>query len=333
MIESKLGIKKYDNIAELNICYEEDKLNDGDKILGYGGIRYKPLIDDLDGIQEGITIVLAQSNVGKTTMLLSMAIDIVENHCKDAKPPRVAIYTFDDPLKKCFRNLISCITQIPRKIISRKRVTPEKEEQVKAGKDALEGLMNAGIVDILCRKNIETWGNFVANVEKQYQINPKLIVVIDGISQIEYDKATKRLESNEAKSSDLKALAARLNIPILLSQEVPKGNIVRPTKEDVAETRRWCYDADVIICLSNLDNKTRDESVRLNQKLHQEVVVSIEKSKTGSTLFHFGLLRNDIYQIEFIKSTPELLIRKNNYEKGIKWELGKDYSGKTKEKK
>ena len=303
-------------------------------VRGYRATNYAGLVNKLDGLKDGMMIVVARSNVGKTTFALSLAVDVMTTYlCENEDaPPSVIIYTLDDNRDETTDCLISCLTGLPRDTVDRSRQgDADKEELISKAYDTVIDLVNNGYLDIVCLDDIQTWSNLIADIERQYERNPRLIVFIDGISQIEYDKKTKRLESNENKSIEMKQLANRLRIPIIITQEPPKtGCPIRPGKDDIAETRRWGFDAKVVIGLSDLDNQVREEIAKSEgmAKIYPEIVISVEKNKWSSfKSFFFARLITSRVKIDMIPFSGEMLARKLDFEYGSRPRKGSNTNG------
>lgn len=319
--ESEFGAKTVNLAHELREKYQRDRNYVPRGIRGYKANNYSSLVNKLDGLKTGMMIVVARSNVGKTTFALSLAMDVLTSYLGEAdEMPLVVIYTLDDNKDEIITCLVSYLSGYTRLEVDRSRQGDgDKEEVIAQTYETLAQLSQSGYLDILCFDDILTWGNLVADIQRQYERNHRLIVFIDGISQVEYDKKTKRLESNENKSIELKQLSNRLNIPIIITHETPKMCPVRPTKEDIAETRRWGYDAKVVIGLSDIDNKVRDEIAKSegNTYIFPEIVISVEKNKWSAfKSFFFGRLISSRCKIEMLPFDPEKLRRKVDFEFG-----------------
>lgn len=321
MPESKFGVKKIDTAKWLQEKYLRDKqyVPDG-TVRGLSCKNYRAITDKLDGIKDGMMIIVAKSNIGKTTLCLSMAVDITDEYAGREDAPRVVIYTFDDNMDTITEALISSLVGMTRSTVDRsRRGDTYKEEVIKTGYDVLITAAKDHKFEMISIDEIDTWGALISDIYRQHSINNNCVLFIDGISQIEYDKDTKRLEKNEAKSIELKKIANELKIPIVITQEPPKMCPIRPTKEDIAETRRWGFDAKVVIAMSDVDDVARDLSAETGETVYPEIVISVEKNKwSGFKGYFFGRLLTNKSKIELLGYTRELKERKRNYELGKK---------------
>lgn len=321
MWESNFGAKKINTAADLRDKYLRDKdyVPTG-SVRGLSCNQYRQITDKLDGLKDGMMIIIAKSNIGKTTLCLSMAVDLLSGYVGRDDAPRVVVYTFDDNKETVIEILVSSLSDMTRNTVDRSRHGDDYKEQViKKSYDILAAFADNDQFEIVSEEEIATWGDFMADIYRQHNINNKCILFIDGISQLEYDKDTKRLEKNEAKSIDLKKIANELKIPIVITQEPPKLCPVRPTKEDIAETRRWGFDAKVVLAMSDVDDLCREQSAESGETVFPEIVVSVEKNKWSSFKgYFFGRLLTNTSKIGLLPHTPEMKKRKIDYELGKK---------------
>lgn len=318
MPDSDFGARAVRFADDLRKKYLSDKDYVPRGVRGYRATEYAQLVDKLDGLKSGMMIIVARSNVGKTTFAISLAMDVLKTYIGEDIRPSIVLYTLDDNKDETIPCLVSCLSGISRNVVDRSRGGDnDKEQVIEKTYETLIMLAEAGLLDVLELDDIGTWSNLISDIERQHERNPNLIVFIDGISQIEYDKKTQRLESNENKSIELKQLANRLNIPIVITQEPPKTCPIRPGKDDIAETRRWGFDAKVVIGLSDVDHQVRDEIAKSCglAKIFPEIVLSVEKNKWSSfKSFFFGRLITSKGRIEILPFDKGMLARKLDFE-------------------
>jgi hypothetical protein len=256
-----------------------------------------------------------------------MAMDILNKYFEDGSKkevPKILIYSFDDSKDEVTDALVSFRAGMARWIVDRERYSDDYEQRVKNAYEELKLLVRGNFLELADLEDIPTWRKLMTDIYEQHQAHKNIVVFIDGISQVEYEGEDKRLERNESKSTEMKKLTNLLQIPVLITQEPPKDCPVRPTKDHIAETRRWSLDAKLVICLSELDGKVKEEQSRSDSIIYPEVVMSIEKNK-WSPFKGFFFTQLDVTHLRFkqmdLKTMLDadrtaLLKRKISYELG-----------------
>lgn len=276
MVESNFEPKK--KITPLNVFLQEKYKRDSEKDLygklkGYSLWHYKDLSAAIDGWQYGMHCIVARSNVGKTSLLLSLACDLLLCPQNEVS---IVIYTLDDNKEEAINYVLSFLCDLPRNIVDRKRYKPEDEQIVKMGYEKLEMLSKDGRLDILDFSEVSKWSDILSDIRRRKQESPNLCVFIDGFSHAEYSEIPERKAWNAQKSLDLKQLAAELLIPITITCEVPKSATYRPKKEDIMESVRFSFDCRLCLCLSAINN----EAYKTGS--FPTIVIEFDKNKLSS---------------------------------------------------
>lgn len=237
-----------------------------DNVKGIPLTRYHDIANKTGGIQPGIWSILSKANVGKTTLLMSMAVDMLETACKKGnKPVKVVVYTFDDSDDDVRWMLVAAIAGVNKDIVDRKRLSPADDAKVEDAYNFLITLSEAGLFCLRSFRDIQDVDALLDDIKMQdtqmkaMMPEAKLAVFMDGQSNLSC-KGRDIREMNINKANLAMQIAADLKFPFLVSLEVPKlNNRWRPIKEDSAESVKYAYNSKVSICMSPIDDRTEEE--------------------------------------------------------------------------
>lgn len=249
-----------------NMLFEQSYNRNG--ILGYKlSEKFKNIMYKLDGIQPGMYLLGAISNVGKTSLLLNLTKDLVEQN----KEVQILFFSIDDNFRKIYFRLlameakkeINYVSNIGQNIRFRKDLSEkEKKERLKEIDQA------KGRVDKLLERFTlldEVDGNsldFIHNtIEQAYKINPKLIVVVDNFHKIRVpSKSGVDAKSKFTYLSEgMKEITNTFDIPVLMTVELRKLNgTAKPSPDDLKDTVDLHYDSDVVFMLHSEYERNKD---------------------------------------------------------------------------
>jgi len=239
-------------------------------LLGYRlGNDFHPVEKELEGIQSGLYILGAQTNIGKTAFVANLALELIENNA-DLK---VIYFSLDDnksviasrmraiiAFSDTERDLSKAITinEFRKSLVSPKK---EKKEQVNAR--FLE-YIKAGRLEIYDIADSPNMKDIELTVRQR--ANTKIVVVIDGLynALVSENIAGKR-EENIERANKIKALVDTYSFPLICTAEVRKKNQVKGeiTIDDLMETGKFGYNSNLVWLLKAKDEKNNDEMVTL----------------------------------------------------------------------
>jgi len=240
---------------------ERNKVHDGG-IKGLNLTHYKDIAVKLDGLQVGMHGILSKANIGKSTLLTSMAIDVMDT-ASASSPVKSIIYTFDDDIDYMRHMLVAFKAKVSRKGVDRRNDHPEQSRKVEAAYEELQDYAERGLFVVKGVEDIRTLEELIDDIENENNLlmslgydNPKMCVFLDGQANLDTSISNIR-EANIAKASKLQEVAKLLKIPIVLTLEVPKLNGKwRPGKEDVMESVKYSFNCVSMIALSPVDDET-----------------------------------------------------------------------------
>ena len=237
-------------------------------ILGYKlGDQFKGLMNKLDGIQPGMYLLGAISNVGKTSWLLNLCKSLTENN----ENVQVLFFSIDDNFRKIYFRLlaietireINYVSNIGQSITYNKAM-PEAERKkeltlMESGKSNLDELLNHfTLLDEVDGNSLEY---IEQTIETVYAANSRLVVVVDNFHKIRTPSSGAKEPRNRFTllSEEMKRITNRFDIPILMTVELRKlnGNSP-PTVDDLKDTVDLHYDSDVVFLLHSDAERNKD---------------------------------------------------------------------------
>ncbi len=239
--------------------------------LGYKLDTFSEIDNKLSGLQPGLYIAAADPNIGKTALMVSLAIDVLQSNA-DA---RVMFYTMDDSRDAIVNRFLAHRTDMAINTVRFKPVDATSEKTVDTAYQELEQWASSGKLDI---KEITEWLTMGA-IQNDIQNHPqrdKLVILIDGLYNVPMDADFRSLrEENIERSNQVKQLVKLFKIPVIATAEFRKqGRDESPASQrartihDIMETGKYGYNADLIWLLSPQDPDTyatQDEPIILMQ--------------------------------------------------------------------
>ena len=259
--------------------YTKDKetvANEG--IKGYKLTAYSSIARKIHGLQAGIMSIIAKSNIGKTVFETSFGLDLIESNPDIC----VAFYTFDDSKDKIVDNLISNMTNINKsKVNCNWNRTPSEDKQIRYAFDQLIDYSENGRLDIKEFQDIKHVDDLIADIREKWYWNKELVVIIDGIALLQTNEKS-TIESENYKSMMFKHLCNELGIPIILTLELPKNAFHRPTRDDGKNSGRYAYDAQIVVCISEIDELHKEAPVE------PALLLDFDKNKFGTKFIEYA---------------------------------------------
>lgn len=255
--------------------------------IGYSLDRYSLISEKINGIQSGMHCIVAKANIGKTTFLTCLAMDVLFSNIPH-KPVKILFYTFDDTKEDITQNIWAYLSNyeklqgnagitVHKDEVVKKRHIPQKEVIISKSHDALMAFVDRKYFKLRDIDDCGTFESMMSDICLEYSADDRIMVFVDGLANVmvETIKSENKVAQNDHKSLEIKKLCNALNIPVIITCEVPKSAGYRPVKEDIKESVRYSFDAKVIICLSPVNDdafKTRANPV---------VMMHFDKNKRG----------------------------------------------------
>lgn len=282
------------------------------RILDFGStkLNYATL-----GLDQGVMLIAAPPNLGKSHALLSMYMNILDLN------PNVFVLDFslDDSFATRNHNAIANLAKLPINYIKLPNsfgVTDDMRKARDTAYIAWEGIggRRLRIIDETDFENRAGFLSVIMEVVKRcsagiYKANPnaKLVVVVDGFHNIYVDTAS-AMDTNERLSylsTQLKGLCADTNSIMLASAHTAKGNHRRRLDSDVVKgANKTGYDAR-IICSIFSDYKVNRSSAKV---YHDAVLPHDPTTVVRLPVIELDIVKNkcsNFSDIIFFKHWPE----------------------------
>lgn len=228
--------------------------------LGYPLYHFAGIAADLDGVQPGLYLVGAETNVGKTAFLTNIFLDLVKSN-----PEAEGIYfSFDDNKAVIVTRLVALLAGL--EINQAKKPRPLSPEDRRRREDAyglLASWTREGRVDLRDLTEITTMQGVESYVKgKLATPGKKLFVVVDGLHDLEVagDHGGLR-EEHIARAQGIKTIVETYQIPVIATTELRKRTAderkknLPPTHHDIMETGKYGFKANLIWILHPADPK------------------------------------------------------------------------------
>jgi len=169
---------------------EKDKVFDGG-VKGIPLTRYKRIEEKTSGLQPGIYAIQAKSHCGKTTLLTSLCVDVMNTSVEKKSLVKNVFYTFDDSRDDIRWMMLACMTEISKHQVDRKRTTVEKENAVEEAYEFLGRQAEEGLFIMKGAGQINSLDQLLEDIQHQHDTmkimfkdNCKLAVYVDGHSKL-----------------------------------------------------------------------------------------------------------------------------------------------------
>jgi replicative DNA helicase len=261
----------------LNDYNEFDELawNKGD---GYNLPNYPIFTEKLEGMEAGMYLFAAESNVGKSAMMMNMMFDAAT--CPENKLFGI-YYSLDDSKFEIIPRIIAMDQLIPIAVASKPKRYQNMIDNAEENSDIylsmlakrLTGLENLRkknnlfkIEDsskIKCAEDMYEHMQMIQTYVKSLDPEANIIVGIDAINDIKFrDKHFESISKENAEiARTVKDWTVQLNIPIFASVHLRKINQNRrPTLDDLANSIEYVYESSVVFLLFNDVSKNKNSA-------------------------------------------------------------------------
>lgn len=268
----ELRNKKFRDIIESTVNdIEEFDSNSWKKGVGYLSKKFPTITDKLEGLDSGLYLLAAESNVGKSALLLELVEDISKNIDNNLFG---LYFSLDDSKEEILPRIIAKNKQIPIGVASKpsrikelidsedpnkKNYQHQLEKREEGVKELIESAKYFKVYDSNDIKYIEDIQEEIEKMQiliKSIDPDSNLIVAIDSINDLRFrDKTFHSDRSKHDEAAQLvKDWTVLYNIPIFASTHLMKdgsGKNARPTIGRIKESVEYVYEASVIWMLYN----------------------------------------------------------------------------------
>jgi len=230
--------------------YQDEKNRTG-KLLGFPLTKFKSLCENIDGVQPGLYLIGAETNVGKTAMLTNVSIDMIESN----PDVRAAYFSMDDSWNVIANRLLGILTEIDLNLVQRRQTNDPDTLKLKNAYDYLIDLADHDRLTIKDLGEVSNYDHIEAVIRELSDDN--FAVFLDGLYNVEVSSNGKSIrEANIERANKLKMLVDTYNVPIVCTAELRKksreeGKSKASTIHDFMETGKFGYNANVAWILSS----------------------------------------------------------------------------------
>lgn len=271
--DNKICAVDYFNCLADSIDEFDDKA--WNKKEGYKTPKFPSLTQGLEGWDSGLYIYAGLANHGKTAAMINILEDMVT--CPDNKLFGI-YYSLDDNKNKVIPRIVAMRESLPISLIAKpgryqKMVDEHHPDAVhiaqlldkrKEGIDNLKSQSNKMMVldsqDIKSDKDLRNSIYQIYNYVKSMDEEANIVVAVDGLKDINFtDMKLTENEKVDTASRFLKDISVELDIIVMSTMHLRKlnGNR-RPTTEDLKDSNRLEYEADVIFLVYNDVSRNKD---------------------------------------------------------------------------
>jgi len=259
----------------LNLKYIRECSRERVDLIGHALNRFPSLARNLDGLQSGLYIVGAETNIGKTAFMTNLFLNAIQSneHIKGI------YFSFDDNKDTIINRFLAILTALDiNQVQSPKSLSPALGTTLmNIGYDCLKKLALSNRLAIYDMNDVNNFEE-VTNIIEQNK-NNNLIVCIDGIYNLSINTTTSSIrEENILRANKLKILVDLYKIPLITSVEVRKKNNTQqtPTIDDIMETSKFGYNANVVFMLYP------ENFQEFKEQNDPYLIINVEKNKLSA---------------------------------------------------
>jgi replicative DNA helicase len=234
--------------SKTNKQHEQQILDKLDQGVIIGELSGFTLLDfRLGGFQDSdLIIVAARPGIGKTVFALTVARKI------RSKKKKTAIYSYEMGGSQLVQRIISADLSISSQLIRTNKLSDSE-------KDRIRQYTKITNPDFIINDDCPDIDTLTYLIEDDVVNNDAKLIVIDYLQLIPGSKS-KSNASREQEVSDisrkLKLIAKKLNVPIMALSQVSRLNDGEPQLKDLRESGAIEQDADVVIFITRVEEKT-----------------------------------------------------------------------------
>lgn len=239
-----------------------------DVSVGYPLSTFPQLSRDIDGIQSGIFYVSSNPFNLKTSLLSSVALDLIETN-KEIKLIYIALET---PRRQIFDRMIAMLTGLSVLDVRKKNKNEEVNAKILEATRALMGYVRDNRLEIWEDQPSFDNKELLATLKEEQREHAGLVVIIDGIDHFKVTDRPDLADIHERRSSVMLDIYKTLDIPLFIGGEIvdEDGSLIAP--------RAYLRDSDAIYWLESKDG---------------ELALNVNSKRLGNNNFYKGKLTID----------------------------------------
>jgi replicative DNA helicase len=239
-----------------------------DVSVGYPLSTFPQLSKDIDGIQSGIFYVSSNPFNLKTSLLSSVALDLIETN-KEIKLIYIALET---PRRQIFDRMVAMLTGLSVLDVRKKNKNEEVNAKILEATRALMGYVRDNRLEIWEDQPSFDNKELLATLKEEQREHAGLVVIIDGIDHFKVTDRPDLADIHERRSSVMLDIYKTLDIPLFIGGEIvdEDGSLIAP--------RAYLRDSDAIYWLESKDG---------------ELALNVNSKRLGNNNFYKGKLTID----------------------------------------
>ena len=239
-----------------------------DVSVGYPLSTFPQLSRDIDGIQSGIFYVSSNPFNLKTSLLSSVALDLIETN-KEIKLIYIALET---PRRQIFDRMVAMLTGLSVLDVRKKNTNEEVNARILEATRALMGYVRDNRLEIWEDQPSFDNKELLATLKEEQREHAGLVVIIDGIDHFKVTDRPDLADIHERRSSVMLDIYKTLDIPLFIGGEIvdENGSLIAP--------RAYLRDSDAIYWLESKDG---------------ELALNVNSKRLGNNNFYNGKLSID----------------------------------------
>ena len=239
-----------------------------DVSVGYPLSTFPQLSRDIDGIQSGIFYVSSNPFNLKTSLLSSVALDLIETN-KEIKLIYIALET---PRRQIFDRMVAMLTGLSVLDVRKKNKNEEVNAKILEATRTLMGYVRDNRLEIWEDQPSFDNKELLATLKEEQREHAGLVVIIDGIDHFKVTDRPDLADIHERRSSVMLDIYKTLDIPLFIGGEIvdEDGSLIAP--------RAYLRDSDAIYWLESKDG---------------ELALNVNSKRLGNNNFYKGKLTID----------------------------------------
>ena len=200
---------------------------------------------EIDGIQSGIFYVSSNPFNLKTSLLSSMALDLIETN-KNLKLIYIALET---PRRQIFDRMVAMLTGLSVLDVRKRNENEDINAQILGATRELMGSVRDNRLEIWEDQPAFDNKELLATLKEEQREHPDLVVIIDGVDHFKVTDRPDLADIYERRSSVMLDIYKTLDIPLFIGGELvdEDGKLIAP--------RAYLRDSDAIYWLEAKDNE------------------------------------------------------------------------------
>lgn len=244
---------------------------------------------DLDAMTSGFypgdfVVCGARPAMGKTSLILDMALNVATQHYREGTRGSVAIFSLEMSSIQLVRRLVSMLSEVPNSVLKKGKISPEDYRKLADACDMLYS-MPVFIDDASDVSPLEMRGK-CRRLKAEHGLS---LVMIDYLQLM---RGSRRTENRVQEISEIaracKAMAKELEVPVMalsqLSRAVENREDKRPQLSDIRESGSIEAEADMVMMLYREDyykNKEEHKPQYDNYRDVQTAEIIVAKHRNG----------------------------------------------------